>query len=738
MLKGNASRKAEKSLYNSNASDYIPLSCHYDDSTLLTKNGELIQILKISGIESNAIAKNLNALRNVVRATLTANLDQDDFACWIHTIRREKNLDDPTQYKRPFSKDLHEMWVQKNSIRNKFVSTLYISIVLRGIGCHLKNLQSLSIWTSSRTAISQHEEKLAIAHKRLKSSVDNILDDLSKYYPTKLCIRHEGDKSYSDPLFVYSRIMHFRDTDVPVPLQDFSQALAVGEYAVGWNQIEMKDGKNQSFSSVLSLREYHNSGDEGIFTNILQLPIEFVATEIFFAIDKKAAQTPYEESHYILGVSKDEELKRSKGLEVIMDPERGRGFCQQQLSIMVIANDVESLESDTKKLSSHLSALGVVNIREDVNLENAFWAQLPGNFIFIRRPVYGVFEDIAAFVSLQNAPTGRKRRKWGRALTILRTLHGTPYFIGFHNADLTGHTSIFGNLGSGKTVFMNFLISESTKHNPTIVYLGVDNKSKLFINALGGSWFDTPILPIKFDEDSLGVEILVDIISGQYSHSLENEEKTLLKNLMEIIQKCSSYDDTINAIAKFDFSKAAVLGESILSIVQGLKENKITISPNDVVGINLEKLNGRDKNATIIISVDDFKKISDDVKGLFVKFLNYTNCFKQEIPLPPPAPKKVISALEKKFFQARGVLATTEKQLATAKEKAKDAELIKGLETRVIELSKAVEIAEAAFNDEQKSRSAVGGGKTCKRKYVSKRKRLHKYRTIKYHKTYKK
>jgi len=219
-------------------------------------------------------------------------------------------------------------------------------------------------------------------------------------------------------------------------------------------------------------------------------------------------------------------------------------------------------------------------------------------------------------------------------------------------------------------------------------------------------------------------------------------------------------DDGIFNIAKFNWTPKSVVNKRDRNRIDetGVERNyddiktiiprpKISIPIKTITdyeqlllgfGINLEKLNGRDKNATIIISVDDFKKISDDVKGLFVKFLNYTNCFKQEIPLPPPAPKKVISALEKKFFQARGLLATTEKQLATAKEKAKDAELIKGLETRVIELSKAVEIAEAAFNDDQKSRSAVGGGKTCKRKYVSKRKRLHKYRTIKYHKTYKK
>lgn len=34
---------------NPKISNYIPITCHYDPNTLITKNGDLIQIIAISG-----------------------------------------------------------------------------------------------------------------------------------------------------------------------------------------------------------------------------------------------------------------------------------------------------------------------------------------------------------------------------------------------------------------------------------------------------------------------------------------------------------------------------------------------------------------------------------------------------------------------------------------------------------------------------------------------------------------
>ena len=59
---------------------------------LLTKNGELLQIFQINGINSEKISKKLSNLRVVVRSAISNNVEGDQLAFWIHTIRDRKSV----------------------------------------------------------------------------------------------------------------------------------------------------------------------------------------------------------------------------------------------------------------------------------------------------------------------------------------------------------------------------------------------------------------------------------------------------------------------------------------------------------------------------------------------------------------------------------------------------------------------------------------------------------------------
>jgi type IV secretion system protein VirB4 len=50
-------KKPDKDLYNASSEDFIPVACHYDYNSLLTKNGELLQTFQINGINSEKISK---------------------------------------------------------------------------------------------------------------------------------------------------------------------------------------------------------------------------------------------------------------------------------------------------------------------------------------------------------------------------------------------------------------------------------------------------------------------------------------------------------------------------------------------------------------------------------------------------------------------------------------------------------------------------------------------------------
>ena len=108
--------------------------------------------------------------------------------------------------------------------------------------------------------------------------------------------------------------------------------------------------------------------------------------------------------------------------------------------------------------------------REDLALEAAFWAQLPGNFPLRPRKAPITSRNLAAMAPFHNYPLGRADgNHWGEALTLFITSARSPYYFSLHASDPkdpdggsrkdTGHTLICGPTGSGKTVFIGFLVA---------------------------------------------------------------------------------------------------------------------------------------------------------------------------------------------------------------------------------------------------------------------------------------
>ena len=93
-----ADKSHDSQLYNNSSEDFIPVACHFNENTLITKNGELLQTIQINGINSEKISNNLFNLRAMVRKAISESVDSGKYAFWIHTIRRKDDLDDTANY----------------------------------------------------------------------------------------------------------------------------------------------------------------------------------------------------------------------------------------------------------------------------------------------------------------------------------------------------------------------------------------------------------------------------------------------------------------------------------------------------------------------------------------------------------------------------------------------------------------------------------------------------------------
>lgn len=517
--------------HNDTSYDFIPIACHYDKHTVITKNGELLQTIQIHGVFSQAVRDNIVNLRGIIRDTIKKNIKTDHFAFWIHTITRKTNLDDETPYPDILSANIHNIWRDKNYWHDKFVNTLYISIIYHKPELNISTFNAFMNSLSPDILNKYYEDVFRKMALDLNHTVENILDDLKDFGVHRLgIIDYQQDDLNSEIVFLFRSIINLNESMMPIPLSDYSFSLSTHDYIVGNNQIQVLGKGGLTFASMLSIKEYHEIAAESM-EDLMRLPIEFIATEVFYFIPKKDSIKELLYPEYILGVSGNKNIADNSGItDMISGDDRKTHFCNHQINIMIINSDKNELESNVKTISKDLSARGIMHIMEDINLEQTFWSQLPGNFSFLRRVSPILSENIASFASLHNFPAGNSTNPWGKAITILRTENGSPYFMNLHDTRNIGHGCIFSFYKSGKTVLLNFLISEAMKFMPTMVYLSTNQKSKIFLDAIESPYKDYDIKNITSGRN----------VSFDFSEAKDDD---LHKSIDQIIDYLSNMKD---------------------------------------------------------------------------------------------------------------------------------------------------------------------------------------------------
>ncbi|MDJ1407318.1 MAG: hypothetical protein MRQ13_02865 [Candidatus Midichloria sp.] len=84
-------------------SNYIPITCHYDPNTLITKNGDLIQIIV------NSIS-----LREVIRSAIASYIKDNKVAVYIHTLNNFSNIEIEANFSSEFAKNINNKWSEFN------------------------------------------------------------------------------------------------------------------------------------------------------------------------------------------------------------------------------------------------------------------------------------------------------------------------------------------------------------------------------------------------------------------------------------------------------------------------------------------------------------------------------------------------------------------------------------------------------------------------------------------------
>ncbi len=506
----NLSNKKNKGRQHSQAQipdvDFINYATHFNRKTILTKNGELLQIIRITGLSEGGDQEDSVSLRDRIRDTIYDNMgDNNEFSFWFHTIRRKKDVTTKKSngYDNFLTKEIDDKWNEGNEWSNKYVNELYITIISQscaylqgGIGA------SFTRHFSYKSATKHNITNLKILEKELSIFVSKVQMDLIDSGAKILKIAEWDGQYYSEPMRFLGKIVNLKEDRYPLTFNDLSSDLANSRIVFGTRDVQVINNKKSHFCAILSLKEYIEIPLE-LMDKILNLNFEFIITQSFDLFSDEKQLKNYKSNLDILEGSGDESMKEISGLSQYEDHEKRskKDFGSLQTTITIISDDHEKLEEEIASALEEFGTLGLIMVREDVFLEHCYWSRLPGNFTFLKRQKTIKTLKVPGFSAITSFPTGSyDGNRWGPAVTTLKTIIDTPYFFNFHTYD-SGNTIIQGPKESDKNIFTNFLLCQAYKLDCNIYFIDSHNSSKALTKCLGGDYYE--IDPESQEEDAI-------------------------------------------------------------------------------------------------------------------------------------------------------------------------------------------------------------------------------------------
>jgi len=490
--------KEGKSRSEKNISHFIPYKCHWDSNTILTKQNELLQVVKVGGFSFETADDEDLDIRKNIRNSLLKTMASGNISIYFHTVRRRKPV---VSQKREYSFDptikvpndfvtyLSNEWRKKYASSESFFNELYISILYKpdkaGAAIveyffkKLKQKSNKSVWESDMREMKENLQEMST----------RVLNTFRDYDAILLGVEKTPNGYYCELMEFLGAIVNCgQSMEMMVPRNTIDQYIGNNRLFFGSKSIEARGPRGRKYAGIISIQEYGPSTSAGIFDGFLQMPFEYVMTQSFVFANRTVAISKMQLQQNRMIQAQDKAVSQiaeiSNALDMAMSGDIG--FGEHHFSILCIDDDLKSLENVLSMASVELSNCGMQPVREKANMESAYWGQLPGNLDYIVRKSTINTLNMSGFASMHNYPLGKiYGNHWGDHVTVLDTTSGTPFYFNFHVRDV-GHTLIIGPTGAGKTVLMNFLCAQAQKFRPRMFFFDKDRGAEIFIRALGG------------------------------------------------------------------------------------------------------------------------------------------------------------------------------------------------------------------------------------------------------------
>ncbi|MGC8521679.1 MAG: VirB4 family type IV secretion/conjugal transfer ATPase [Steroidobacteraceae bacterium] len=485
---------------------HVPYSAHVAPGVLRTRNGEYLQVFRLGGQSfESADALQINGWHERLNV-LWRNLAEPGLALWTHVVRRREPIGATEPPGPGFASRLRGKYLRRLSGERLMVNELYLAVLYRptpGRATHL--LARMLVSARPDDQARELAEALEVCARLGRT----LCAALARYEPQPLSCYRDDDRWYSQLLEFLALLVSGERRRVPLPRGPVAGALGAARLYFGNEVIEYRMLAGTRAGAMLGIKEYPTPSVPGMLDALLAAPFPFVLTQSFVFLSKASSQQLLTRQINRMANAGDFAVSQAAELAQALDALTSNEFVmgEHHLSLQVLADleeqpagmpdrPLEELDQHLARARTLLADTGMTVAREDLGLEAAFWAQLPGNFAFRPRRAPITSRNFSALVPFHNFPAGRASgNHWGEALAILQTRAHSAFHFSLHAAEGsegggrdTGHTFICGPTGSGKTALIGFLVAMLTRCGATQVILDKDRGLEILVRALGGQY----------------------------------------------------------------------------------------------------------------------------------------------------------------------------------------------------------------------------------------------------------
>jgi type IV secretion system protein VirB4 len=461
-----------------------------DDNVVLLRDGSVMLSLLVPGLAfETADSIELNAHAATRELLLRSALDSR-FVLYHHVIRRRVHVELEATFEDPIAAHIDARWRDKLANGALYVNDQFVTLVRRPARGKAGWADRISRKMKRRGSRLIEADQADL--RALRAAASSISASLADYGARLLGDYAAGGGTCSEVLELLSALYNgeMRPVRRPANGADIGRMLPYRRASFGLDALELRGAGGSDFASLLSLKDYPDSTGPGLTDALLRMPCEMVLTESYAPSDRQVARERIDLAVRRLKSADEEAMAERREMQSARDAlgVGAVGFGDHHLTVLVRSARLEALDETTAACAAALADAGAVAVREDVNLEPAFWGQFPGNEAYLVRRALISSANMACFGSLHGFSLGQASdNHWGEAVALLQTTSSTPYFFNFHQGDL-GNFTVIGPSGSGKTVVMNFLAAQAQKFSPRTIVFDKDRGAEVFVRAAGGCY----------------------------------------------------------------------------------------------------------------------------------------------------------------------------------------------------------------------------------------------------------